>query len=137
MSNTKNQIPLKTAEDWTQRWQQKESTYNKYNECNAFLIPADDLRGVLAEIENQPGTQYVRAYLGVEEDPKTKKDTEKLIIVGTEQAIEGGKIVYKDIINGTIDGKGTAVDDGNGTGLWDFSTPCPPSCDPNSPLNGQ
>tara|TARA_R110002049_G_C8959930_1_gene546590 strand:- start:91 stop:459 length:369 start_codon:yes stop_codon:yes gene_type:complete len=113
-----NTIDLKKAEAWTKKWRGVEGSYNKHHECHGFLIPADDLRGLLAEEDGQKGVQYVRAYLAVDEN-----NDEKLVIVGTES--EDGGTTYKDLITGY-----------NGTGdIYDFVRPCPPKCDINSPLN--
>lgn len=123
MSDTDdNSIPLETAVSWTTQWRAVESTYNSYNDCKGFLIPASDLESVLSEIAGQSGDKYVRAYLGV--DPTTNK--EKLIIVGTEpDDIKGGTVIYRDLITGY-----------NGTGkMYDFTQPVPPGSDPASPLD--
>lgn len=128
MSQDNNKIPLSIAQSWAQEWRSEESTYNKYNECHAFLIPAEDLIAVLEEIDAQSGQKYVRAYLGVE--PTTQK--EKLMIVGTAPEIQkDGSIVYRDLINGYTPSKGVPTD----YGIYDFTKPCPPDCDPKSPLN--
>ncbi len=118
MGTTPNTVKLSDAETWTKKWRGVEGTYNKHQSCHGFLIPADDLRGLLAEFDGQKGTQYVRAYLAVDEN-----NVEKLVIVATQP--EDGGASYKDIITGY-----------NGTGdIWDFTKPCPPKCDINSPLN--
>ena len=78
MSQEDNSISLQTAQDWTTEWRSVESTYNKHNECNGFLIPAEDLQAVLDEMATQrSGKKKVRAYIGV--DPTTNE--EKLIFV--------------------------------------------------------
>ena len=73
----------------------------------AFFIPEIDLTQVLAEKE----TVNVRSYLGIDE-----KNTCKLMIVGID--VNG-----KDLIN-----------DKNGQYIYDFTTPCQPNCDVESPL---
>ena len=137
MSEKDKKIDLKTAKEWTQTWRRVESDYNSHNECNGFLIPAEDLRGALAEISDQKNPQYIRAYLGVE-TIKTgdggSKMVEKLIIVGTRPVDDPkspGLPVYRDI----LPGEASLVDGGGGGSVWDFSTPCPPSCDDESQLN--
>ncbi len=122
-----NTITLKTAKEWAQNWREKESTYNKYHECRAFNIPKIDLEEVLAE----DGVASIRAYLGVKEtvNPKTKETTyeEKLMIVGVDKN-------NKDMISTVkaTDGLG----DGDEDDIYDFTLPCPNTCDPDSPLNG-
>ena len=126
MSQKDNSISLQTAQDWTSEWRSVESTYNKHNECNGFLIPADDLQAVLNEMKNQSrGEKKVRAYLGV--DPSTNK--EKLIIVAPHPENQNdGSIIYRDMIDG-YNGLQT------GGKLYDFTLPDPPASDPSSPLN--
>ena len=124
-----NSIPLATAQNWTKRWRDKESSYNKYHELNAFLIPSIDVAEVLAE----KGSDYVRAYIGVEKIPPTTKGEkptyiEKLMFVATKFNPVTG--IYEDMITDTL-GNGTNEEDG----IYDFSKPCPPNGDPASPLN--
>jgi len=130
MSQQDKKIDLATAQTWTQTWRSDESDYNKHNECNAFLIPAEDLQGALEEMKNQTGNKFIRAYLGV--DTSTTPSTEKLIIVGTKPVPQkDGSIVYKDLIAGYDD-----ATLGSGGSIWDFSEPCPPNCDDDSPIGG-
>ena len=49
------------------------------------------------------------------------------IIVGTEKNREG---VYEDLLPVSLN-----TIDAGANGIWDFSEPCPPKCDPNSALN--
>lgn len=135
MSKEDGKISLDTAQTWTKEWRDDESEYNKYNECNAFLVPVKDFQGVLNEIADQGENAYVRCYLGVKKtyDPDTQGNTfeEKLIIVGTEPARNTkGDTYYKDLLPppGDLDLVGGP------NSIWDFSTPCPPSCDPTSEL---
>ena len=125
MSQQNNTISLQTAQDWTSEWRSVESSYNKHNECNGFLIPAEDLQAVLNEMQGQMGEKKVRVYLGV--DSTTNK--EKLIIVATEPESQvGGPTIYRDKINGY----NGVISGGN---LYDFTLPDPPASDPSSPLN--
>ncbi|MDX1462061.1 MAG: hypothetical protein R3359_03315 [Marinirhabdus sp.] len=125
MSQEDKKISLQTAIDWTTQWRSEESDYNSHNECNAFLIPVQDLNGVLAEMGNPDDNSdaCVRAYLGV--DPTD--NTEKLIIVGTQKDRNG---VYRDLLPTSQDNA-----EGNTNSIWDFVRPCPPSCDDQSALN--
>ncbi|OAB78714.1 hypothetical protein [Cochleicola gelatinilyticus] len=135
MGNPTKTISLDTAQKWTKVWRKKESNYNKHHECKAFLIPTQDLKGVLEELHEEKGQTYIRAYLGVEVDPNdTSKTTEKLIIVGTEKVTKDGKTYYRDLIpKSATSYKDLANPDPS---IWDFSQPCPPKCDDISPLNG-
>ena len=125
MSQEDKKISLQTAIDWTTQWRSVESDYNSHNECNAFLIPVQDLNGVLAEMGNPDNNSdaCVRAYLGV--DPSD--NTEKLIIVGTEKDRNG---VYRDLLPTALNSA-----EGNTNSVWDFVNPCPPQCDDKSALN--
>ena len=112
----KNAISLKTAVEWAKNWRSKESSYNRHNECKAFNIPKVDLQEVLSE----KNVHSVRAYLGVNE-----KGVEKLMIVGVNK--EG-----KDI----LPSENTKLRDGDEGGIYDFTEPCPSTCDDGSSLNG-
>ena len=113
-----NAIPLKTAQKWANRWTKREGNYNKHHQVNAFLIPKVDLLEVLAE-----GVDAVRAYIGVDDT-----GLEKLMIVGTKFNPETG--IYVDMISGTLGNSAVGEDN-----IYDFTEPCPPACDPESPLN--
>ena len=115
---TINAIPLKTAQKWAKRWSKKEGDYNKHHHVNAFLIPKVDLLEVLAE-----GVDAVRAYIGVDD-----AGVEKLMIVGTKFNPETG--IYVDMISDTLGNSAGGQDN-----IYDFTEPCPPASDPESPLN--
>ena len=117
-TKTVNAIPLKTAQKWAKRWSKKEGDYNKHHHVNAFLIPKVDLLEVLAE-----GVDAVRAYIGVDD-----AGVEKLMIVGTKFNPETG--IYVDMISDTLGNSAAGQDN-----IYDFTEPCPPASDPESPLN--
>ncbi len=124
MSSTDKKITLQEGIDWTTSWRANRGDRN----VKAFLIPAQDLEGALAEMSGQTGQKYVRAYIGVDDT-----NTDKLIIVGTEPETQrDGSIIYRDMITDDVTGQKY----GGGGSLWDFTQPCPPECDPESPLNG-
>ena len=116
MSSSDKKISLATAVSWTTNWRSAPSS-----SARAFLVPVEDLQGVLAEMGN-PSTGCIRAYLGVD----NTNGEEKLIIVGTKKDKSG---VYRDLLPDAGDG------DGDDFSIWDFSTPCPPDCDDDSALN--
>ena len=121
--NPRNTISLEVAKQWAKEWRDDEASYNKYYQCRAFNIPKKDLIEVLAE-----NVHSIRAYIGVEKiEVKGKQTifTEKLMIVGVNK--EG-----KDMISSA---DGITLDDGEGE-IYDFSEPCPDSCDEDSPING-
>jgi hypothetical protein len=113
-----NTIPLKEAQRWAKRWAKKEGHYNKHHNLNAFLIPKADLLEVLAE-----GIDAARAYIGVDDN-----GVEKLMIVGTKYDPITG--IYVDMISGTLGNSAGGEDN-----IYDFTEPCPPASDPESPLN--
>jgi hypothetical protein len=113
-----NTIPLKTARKWSKRWAKVEGDYDKHHHLNEFLIPKADLIQVLAE-----GVDAVRAYIGVDDE-----HCEKLMIVGRKlNAVSG---VYEDMITVGVTNMPNLQND-----IYDFTSPCLPACDPNSPLN--
>jgi cystathionine beta-lyase family protein involved in aluminum resistance len=112
-----NTIPLAAAQKWAKRWAKKEGHYNKHHELQAFLIPKVDLIEVLAE-----GVDAVRAYIGVDDN-----GVEKLMIVGAKY--DPITIIYVDMISVGVENAITQQND-----IYDFTRPCPPSCDPNSPM---
>mgnify|MGYP000555725028 CR=1 FL=1 len=125
----KNTVSLKTAQKWIAEWRDLESSYNKYHRLKAFNIPLIDLQEVIKE----KGVANVRAYLGVAkfENHDTKPPEviyeEKLLIVGVDK---NGKDMISVIK--APDGLG----DGEGDDIYDFTLPCPDTCDDESPLNG-
>ena len=107
-----NTIDLVHAKHYAAKWRKEEGTYNAHHRLKAFVIPKEDLLEVLAQ-----GVDAVRAYVGVDDN-----DEEKLMIVGTKQVGDE----YIDML------PETGFEDGS---IYDFTRPCPPSCDKNSPLN--
>ena len=116
MSSTDKKITLQEAINWTTNWRSAPST-----SARAFLIPIQDLQGAIAEIQGQTDSPMARAYLGID------NGVEKLVIVGTQKDRNG---VYVDLLPTAGEAAGTGANS-----IWDFSQPCPPECDPNSPLN--
>jgi hypothetical protein len=104
-----DQITLRTATDWTTNWR------NRYPELLSFLVPMEDLKGVIDEMVI--GAENARVYLGL-----TGSGEPKLIFVGADGT-------EQDIILNPTD------PDAEVSGLYDFSNPCPPLCgDTTSPL---
>ncbi len=77
------------------------------NTVKAFLIPQIDITELLAEEE----VQDVRAYVGIDGD-----GTHKLMLVGVD--VEGNDLIDYD----------------NNHLIYDFTKPCPDTCDIKSPL---
>ncbi|GAB5400197.1 MAG: hypothetical protein Aureis2KO_17820 [Aureisphaera sp.] len=123
MSATDKKITLAEAISWTTAWRGSPSTSAK-----AFLIPIQDLQGVLNEISGQGGNPCARAYLAMD------GGVEKLIFVGTSQDTQkDGSVIYRDLLPSVGGAEGAEAAGSNS--IWDFTEPCPSACDPNSPLN--
>lgn len=118
MSSTDKKINLDQAKQWTSNWRNAPTTA-----ARAFLIPIQDLQGLLEEMNSQLNdpNACVRAYLAIDETGE-----EKLVFVGTQQDRNG---VYRDMLPND-DEVGANQD-----GIWDFTRPCPPRCDDESALN--
>jgi hypothetical protein len=124
-------IPIKIndAITWTEAWQKNNKTLAK-----AFLIPVDDLLVCFQEmglkittdahgvISASPTVNKIRGYLALD------GTTEKMLFVGTEKAGD----IYEDIVEGRLltSGRNPRI----GSGVYDFTTPCPSDCDPKSSL---
>ena len=134
-------ISLPTAKKWAKTWQSMNS------ECaKAYLIPIDDLisafleMGIVSETTNGTFTlnpkpkAAIRCYLGTNPDPNERSKAQgygnKMYIVGTN--FERGK--YKDIILGERETAAIENENLEGTGIFDFTKPCPNNCDEDSPL---
>jgi len=143
VTKEKNTISIATAQRWVQQWRKTNP-----DNCKAFLIPTFDLTQVLKEMKilvKQPNGSYVldesnlpdngvRAYMAIDEElVKEPGKGEKLVIVGTTKEVQkGDAIVHRDIIFGA---GATVTAPPVDSGIYDFTTPCPPECDPVSPLN--
>lgn len=147
-----NTIPCAEAAEWTKAWRDKYQNDQKpvVNPTSAYLVPVVDLIEVLNEMgvlsdkvaEKAQGQACVkglkiRAYMAIGSEDSDEKLEEKLLVVGTKYNRKTK--VYEDIINEEVDineGKlsafGTPI---TSSGIYDFTSPCPPDCDDNSPLN--
>lgn len=80
---------------------------NPNNTVKAFLIPAEDI----TQLMDEPQVQDVRAYVGIDDEGE-----HHLMLVGTDR--DG-----RDLIN-----------ENEKQYIYDFTMPCPNTCDPGSPL---
>ncbi len=120
MSATDKKITLAEAISWTTAWRSSPTT-----SARAFLIPIEDMQGVINEISGQGGSPCARAYLAMD------GGEEKLVIVGTSQETQkDGSVIYRDLLPAVGEDPATASN-----AIYDFTTPCPTECDPSSPLN--
>ncbi|WP_452222341.1 hypothetical protein [Lacinutrix salivirga] len=139
-------IKMHDAKIYAKKWQSENGFHAK-----AFLIPVDDLIACLKEMdvlaEQQDGHYQIqnvdgagiRAYMAIKR-PKNDVPTalsEKLLIVGTLKDKDG---IHRDLVvdeamsndyDETLAAKIAMID---GSGVYDFTEPCPSNCDPNSPL---
>ncbi|WP_432670676.1 hypothetical protein [Flavobacterium sp. SM2513] len=115
MGLTKEQstISLQQAQDWIARWKEGSLKDLTAITIKAFLIPGIDVTEVLAE----QGVQDVRAYIGVD-----KNHIPHLLIVGVDK--NGNDMIDNDEL----------VNVKNGWNIYDFTLPCPSTCDVKSPL---
>lgn len=135
-------ILLDDAKNWTKNWQSANP-----NHAKAFLIPALEILSCMQEmgviksdgdgkyiITDEINNAGVRAYLGINPN-ETDGFGEKLLIVATRKDKNGNII---DIVEGRTVGEneecGTLVSGLIGSGVFDFTRPCPSNCDPKSPL---
>ncbi|WP_397364469.1 hypothetical protein [Olleya sp. R77988] len=130
-------IPIERAKTLAKNWQSANP-----NHAKAFLMPALDLMACMLEmgalVKEQDGSYKVtdivnnsgiRAYMAI--DPSQEEGFgEKLLIVGTTKDTEGNII---DIIEGRRTNSNALVDP-VGSGVFDFTDPCPSECDEGSPL---
>ncbi len=136
---TTQTIPLVDAETWAEEWQKANP-----NKAKAFLIPMEDIICILKEmnvLNETPGAgstytldvnsnQGIRAYMAIDENqvPSPGSD-EKLLIVGTH--FDAATKTHYDIIEG---GDCPTPIPFKGSGIYDFTKPCPNHCDTGSPL---
>ncbi|MBW1297183.1 hypothetical protein [Aquimarina litoralis] len=134
--NTTDTVSLDTAKEWTSAWR---TANPDTTATRSYFVPAADLVQVLNEIgvindaaatSADTTNQGVRVYMAIEKIGKTSID--KILIVGTKLDTITG--IHRDFINGTLDGKGTRPPNTT-SGIYDFTSPCPNTCDDQSPLD--
>ena len=114
-------IPLSDACRYTRRWRDAGNT------VKAFTIDKQELIDIFDELGRKHLSEVteVRVYFGIKDDGK-----EALVLVGVDA--EGNDITsfYKP-------GETTQrVEGEEESGTYDFTRPCPDTCDEGSPLNG-
>jgi hypothetical protein len=115
--------PLKVAKKDTERWREK-------HRVHAFAVDKQELLDIIAESHKEADT--VRVYFGLTED-----GYEKMFLVGARKVEmtteeDGEEII---VIRDLIDQDAVAHSDGTVEYfVYDFTTPCPPTCDETSPL---
>lgn len=115
--------PLKRAQKDTERWRAS-------HRIDAFAIDKQELLDIINEAPDEVDT--IRVYFGLTED-----GYEKMFLVGAKKEImtteeDGEKII---VIRDLIDQNAVAHLDGSiEYFVYDFTNPCPPTCDESSPL---
>jgi hypothetical protein len=110
---------LKLAQEETRRWR-------KTHKVKAYFVDVEELMDVIREAN----MDAMRIYFGLEED-----GTEKMFLVAAERLYnkEGETVEVRDLIDDdSFDTDGLI--DGDGHFVYDFSNPCPATCDESSPL---
>lgn len=100
-------ITLETAQTWSAKWKKEATSYLSKNQLNAFLVPGIDMTQVMA----QEGVVNVRTYLGIDENNQPH-----IMIVGVD-----------------ADGN-DMIDDSKEWYIYDFSEPCPNTCNRKGPF---
>lgn len=112
------EISLEVAQKWVKKWKDLKDEEVSKKKVDSFLIPKYNLEQVLLK-----GIDAARAYIGINEAGE-----QTLMIVGTRYDEKTG--IYKDVL------PGYGLEDNNGSGIYDFTDPCPPgTADPDSPMN--
>lgn len=124
-----NTVSIQTAVDATTNWRHyNESLPGTGDYVRAFFIPMQDLDGLNDVIQNNPGAIGVRVYLG-------KEDTL------TDQSAVSANGLKLYIV--AVEGTGVTPDNGmdilmtpdtGASEIYDFTMPCPSTCDFNSLL---
>lgn len=102
----KNTISLETAQAWAARWKEMQNSGN-IPTITAFLIPGIDTTQALKPDE----AVDIRGYMGID-----STNTSRLIVVGVNS--EGNDL----------------IDESKGYYIYDFTVPCPPSCNKRAPF---
>jgi hypothetical protein len=109
------EIPLGEGMRLTRAWAEKGKFYK------AFLLDASELRDVLAEKK----ASYIRVYFGWDDEQEPGRN-ERLIMVPADDL---GNDMLPD--SSSLD---DATLESSNSNVFDFTLPCPPTCDPKSPL---
>ncbi|MBS1665474.1 MAG: hypothetical protein JST68_30815 [Bacteroidetes bacterium] len=110
------EVSVEKARKWIRAWI---DSHGK-GAVKGFLIDADELRAIIDE----SGAKYVRIYLGV--NKALPQDRHKLLLVPVDE--EGCDMCSRKKEASPTE----AEEDSN---VFDFTMPCPPTCDAVSPLH--
>lgn len=135
-------VPLSDAETWVSNWINADPANDpdfKPSDLRAFVVRRSDF----VELLNQTETEFVRMYIGFKPNPDTESGQEPCLVLAsaavkwtTQPNYEGED---RDTIIDLI-GEQTVYNIEKGEEVrgnyqvFDISRPCPPICDPRSPL---
>lgn len=118
--STTYKIPLADAERYTRRWREQNPGSDR-----AFTINVQELKEIINELgrRRQHDIPQIRVYFGIKDDNR-----EALVLVGVD--LNGSDITI--VPPGGVETEAQTDD----SGTYDFTRPCPGTCDTTSPLNG-
>ncbi|RZK41406.1 MAG: hypothetical protein EOO90_11455 [Pedobacter sp.] len=126
-------VPLKHAQLSISRFRDrlvKSAVFPVESLPKAILIPIEDLQAIMQKYNTVTDNgdvvtaiQGVRAYFAIKETDKALPDPITALIVPVD--LDGNDIIYNGVQLGEDDPE---------TEIYDFTKPCPDSCDPDSPL---
>lgn len=135
-------VPLDDAKTWVSNWINADPAKDpkfKPSDLRAFVVRRSDF----VELLNQTETEFVRMYIGFKPNADTKSGQEPCLVLAsaatkwtTQPNYEGDD---RDTIIDLI-GEQTVYNIQEGKEVseyyqvFDISRPCPPICDPKSPL---
>ena len=113
-------IALSDACRYTRRWREAGNT------IKAFTIDTQELTDIITElgVKHMKEVKQVRVYFGIKDDNK-----EALVLVGVDE-------FGNDITSFMKPESAAKVEGEEESGTYDFTRPCPDTCDEESPLNG-
>lgn len=106
----KDVISIETAQNWQTNWNENGAKYLSENPLKAFLIPGDDIKGII----KNDHTFHIRGYLGLQE-------------------LDGSFIPHMMVVG--VDKNGNdMVDYNKELYIYDFTSPCPNTCSKEGPF---
>lgn len=119
---TKDATRLEDARKWIDKWREQ-----NLDMATSVIIPVEHLNILIPHVEPiislSPDQGYIRAYFA-----KNDEDMDCLLLVATIKTIDASteEVIYED--------KWRDCEDGGKSLIYDFTFPCPSTCDPKSPL---
>ncbi|MBF02057.1 MAG: hypothetical protein CMP76_02055 [Flavobacterium sp.] len=104
-------ITLETAQDWATNWNKQGASFLSKNALKAFLIPAEDVQGIISDDK----TYHIRGYLGLEQKADGTLEPHMMVV-------------------GVDSNQNDMIDYENGYYIYDFTSPCPNTCNTTAPF---